>query len=65
MKDTAAFLTVDEAASLARVSHWTIRKYLHEAKLQRYRRLGRVMVRRAELLELLKPRKDKDHEQTF
>ena len=51
------FLTVDQAAALVGLSHWTIRKYIHDGALQRYRSLGRNLVRREELLELVKPKK--------
>lgn len=52
------FLTVDEAAELVGLSHWTIRKYIHDGKLQRYRSLSRTVVSRSELLELVKPKKE-------
>lgn len=51
------FLTVDEAAELAGLSHWTIRKYIKFSKLQRYVSGSRIVVSRAELLELLRPKK--------
>jgi excisionase family DNA binding protein len=54
-KDSEDFLTVDEAAELVGLSHWTIRKYIHEAKLQRYKSASRTVVSRSELLELVKP----------
>jgi excisionase family DNA binding protein len=50
------FLTVDEAAQLAGYSHWTIRRWVDVGKLTRYRIGARVVVSRAELLELVKPR---------
>jgi excisionase family DNA binding protein len=53
--NSADFLTVDEAAQLVGLSHWTIRKYMHDAKLQRYVSGSRIVVSRSELLELLKP----------
>ena len=57
MQNHGNFLTVDEAAALVGLSHWTIRKYIHERALQRYRSVGRTLVSRAELLELVKPKK--------
>jgi excisionase family DNA binding protein len=51
------FLTVDEAAKLAGYSHWTIRRWLDLGRLTRYRIGVRVAVNRAEILELVKPRK--------
>lgn len=61
-KDNASdFLTVDEAAELVGLSHWTIRRWLEPgpgSKLTRYRAGSRIVVSRAELLELVKPRKE-------
>jgi excisionase family DNA binding protein len=51
------FLTVDEAAALVGLSHWTIRKYAKDGKLQRYVRLSRVVISREELLALVTPKK--------
>jgi len=52
------FLTVDEAARLVGLSHWTIRRWLEPGgKLTRYKSASRTVVSRSELLELLKPRK--------
>lgn len=50
------FLTVDEAADLANVSHWTVRSWLSKGLLTRYKSLSRVVVSRSQLLELLKPK---------
>jgi excisionase family DNA binding protein len=55
--DNADFLTVDEAAQLVSMSHWTIRLWLHKGKLTRYKSGQRTVVSRAELAELLRPRK--------
>jgi len=54
-ENAGSFLTVDEAADLVGLSHWTIRKYIHDAKLQRYKSASRTVVSRSELLELVKP----------
>jgi excisionase family DNA binding protein len=51
------FLTVDEAALLVGMSHWTVRRWLDLGKLTRYKSASRTFVSRSELLELLKPRK--------
>jgi len=51
------FLTVDEAAHLVGLSHWTIRRWLELGKLTRYKAASRVMVSRPELLALLEPKK--------
>lgn len=50
------FLTVDEAARLVDRSHWTIREWLGHSKLTRYKSGSRTVVRRSELLELVKPK---------
>jgi hypothetical protein len=50
------FLTVDEAARLTGYSHWSIRRWVG-TRLTRYESMGRVLVSRAELLELVKPKK--------
>lgn len=55
--NTSKFLTVDEAAQLVGLSHWTIRKYIHDSKLQRYKSLNRTVVNRDELLELVEPKR--------
>jgi excisionase family DNA binding protein len=50
------FLTVDKAAQLVGLSHWTIRRWMEPGgKLTRYKSGSRTVVRRAELLELVKP----------
>jgi excisionase family DNA binding protein len=48
---------VDDAAQFAGYSHWTIRHWLDSGKLSRYRAGSRVVVNRAELIELVKPKK--------
>ena len=57
MHNADDFLTVDDAAQLAGYSHWTIRHWLDSGKLSRYRAGSRVVVNRAELIELVKPKK--------
>ena len=49
------FLTVDEAAELVGLSHWTIRRMLGD-RLTRYKSGARTVVSRAELLELMRPK---------
>jgi excisionase family DNA binding protein len=60
--NSADFLTVDEAAQLVGLSHWTIRLWLHEAKLTRYKSASRTVVSRIELLELVRPRRTKQND---
>jgi len=55
-----SFLTVDEAAQLSGLSHWTIRLWLHNRRLTKYKSGSRTAVNRTELLELLKPTKSRD-----
>jgi excisionase family DNA binding protein len=53
-----SFLTVDQAAQLVALSHWTIRAWLHKGRLTRYKSgPSRTVVSRLELLELVKPTK--------
>jgi hypothetical protein len=54
-KDADSFLTVVEAAQFAGLSHWTIRLWLRNGRLTRYKRASRTVVSRAEFLELVKP----------
>ena len=63
MQGNKNFLTVDEAARLTGFSHWSIRRWLG-TKLTRYESMGRVLVSRAELLELVKPKRraNADHD---
>ena len=56
MQSNDDFLTVDEAARLTGYSHWSI-LVLGWLPATRYMSMGRVLVSRAELLELVKPRK--------
>ena len=57
MQSDLEFLSVDEAARLVGLSHWTIRKWMgpHVRKLTRYRSAARTVVSRAELLEQVRP----------
>jgi len=56
--DNMDFLTVDEAAQLVGLSHWTIRRWLETGgKLTRYKAASRIVVNRIELLALVKPKK--------
>lgn len=55
--NASEFLTVDEAADLVSISHWTVRRWLDEGKLTRYKSASRTLVSRAELLALVKPKK--------
>lgn len=51
------FITVDEAARLVQRSHWTVRRWLVSGgKLTRYKSLSRAVVRRSDLLELVRPK---------
>ncbi len=51
------FVTVEEAARISGMSHWTIRRWLMPGgKLTRYKALNRTVVSRAELEELVKPK---------
>ncbi len=55
--DAAEFLTVDEAARLVGLSHWTLRSWLQKGRLTKFKSASRTVVRRMELLELLKPKR--------
>jgi excisionase family DNA binding protein len=61
-KDTNSpdFLTVDEAARLVGLSHWTIRLWLHKGVLTRYKSASRTVVSRKELLDLVQPKPAKE-----
>jgi len=53
------FISVEEAAKIAGRSHWAIRRWLQPGgKLTRYKSLNRSVISRAELMELVKPRKE-------
>ena len=54
------FLKVDEAARLVGLSHWTLRSWLHKGLLTKYKSVSRTLVNRAELLNLLRPKKSAD-----
>ena len=51
------FVTVDGAARLVGLTHWTIRRWLQTKRLTRYKSGQQTVVSRVELLELLKPKK--------
>jgi hypothetical protein len=52
---TTDFVTVDEAAQLAGISHWTVRTWLTKGFLTRYKSASRTVVSRAEILERTRP----------
>jgi hypothetical protein len=54
------FLSLDAAARLAGLSHWTIRRMLQTKRLERYKSGQRTFVSKGELLERLKPTKVAD-----
>ena len=60
MQTNDDFLSVEEAARLAGFSHWSIRRWLSAShpKLIRYKIGSRTVINRAELLELIKPKKE-------
>lgn len=51
------FLSVEEAARLIGLSHWTIRLWLRKGILTRYRSAARVLVSCEELRALVEPKK--------
>jgi excisionase family DNA binding protein len=57
MQNESKFLTVDEAAHLVSLSHWTIRVWLQRGRLTRYKAGPRTVVSRPELLAMVEPRK--------
>jgi|GEM_PF-4729147 excisionase family DNA binding protein len=56
-KNAEDFLTVDEAARRAGISHWTVRSWLQKGLLTRYKSAFRTVVSEPELLSLLKPKR--------
>jgi excisionase family DNA binding protein len=58
-KTTADFLTVDGAARLVGVTHWTIRRWLQVSKLTRYKSGQLTFVDREELLAVIAPKPKK------
>ncbi len=56
MQRNDEFLTLDEAAQLTGFSHWSIRRWVG-TRLTRYTSMGRVLVSREELLELVRPKR--------
>jgi excisionase family DNA binding protein len=59
-KQNTNFLTVDGAAQLVGLTHWTIRRWLQTKRLTRYKSGQHTLVSRVELLELVKPKKAAD-----
>ena len=57
MEELKEWWDVYEAAAWARLSHWTIRGWLRDGKLTRYRIGGRVLISRSELASLIKSNK--------
>lgn len=57
VRQNSGFLTVDAAARLVGLTHWTIRRWLQTKRLTRYKSGQHTVVSRMELLELLKPTK--------
>lgn len=53
------FLTIEDAAQLVGLSHWTIRMWLRTGKLPKYKSGTRTLVREGELLALIKPQPQK------
>jgi excisionase family DNA binding protein len=53
--NTSLFLTVEGAALLLGLSHWSIRAKLTKGELTRYKVGARTLVSRAELLERVTP----------
>ena len=51
------FLTVDDAARLVGLTHWTIRRYLQTKRLTRYKSGQTTLVSHLELIEVMKPKK--------
>ncbi len=51
---TPEYLSVPEGAALLRVSHWTIRAWLKNKKLPRYKAGGRTLASRDSLLALIR-----------
>lgn len=60
MQCNEEFVSVEEAARLTGFSHWSIRRWLGASppKLTRYKIGSRTVINRAELLELVKPKKE-------
>jgi excisionase family DNA binding protein len=63
-KENSDFLTVDEAAQLVGLAHWTIRAWLHKGLLTRYKSASRTVVNRSELLALVEPKPQTEKEKT-
>jgi excisionase family DNA binding protein len=55
-KQNTDFLTVDGAARLVGLTHWTIRRWLQMKRLTRYKSGQKTVVSRPELLALMEPK---------
>jgi excisionase family DNA binding protein len=49
------FLTVEEAAQLAGLSHWAVRRWIQKGLLTKFKVRQRTIVSRRQLLALLEP----------
>jgi excisionase family DNA binding protein len=49
------YISIPEAAELVRVSPWTMRQWLTQGKVRRYKCIGRTLVSKGEVLALVKP----------
>ena len=47
------YISIKEGAALVRLSHWTLRAWLTQKRLTRYKIGGRTLIRRDELLGLV------------
>jgi excisionase family DNA binding protein len=54
-KNSDSFLTVDDAARLVGLSHWTLRMWLKKLRLTKYKSGSRIVISRTELLALIQP----------
>jgi excisionase family DNA binding protein len=53
MSEDPKFLTIEEAARLIGISHWSIRQWQRLGRLTRFKIGRRTLVNRAELLALI------------
>lgn len=49
------YISIPEAAELVRVSPWTMRQWLTQGKVRRYKCIGRTLVSKGEVLALVQP----------
>lgn len=54
--ENSDFLTVEDAAQLVGLAHWTIRAWLYRGLLTKYKSASRTLVSRKELLALVEPK---------